>query len=134
MSEWLPRFPGQINGIIGQNDSLGLGSIDAIRAAELDVRQFAISGVDGTRDGLVAVKAGDMVSVFQDAKAQAQGALDVAIRAVRGDSYQPQSDIWRDYGDALPWGGGTAMLYEIPWTLITAENVDAINEKLLSKQ
>ena len=87
VSEWLTRFPGQINGIIGQNDSLGLGSIDAIRAAELDVRQFAISGVDGTRDGLVAVKAGDMVSVFQDAKAQAQGALDVAIRAVRGDSY-----------------------------------------------
>ena len=39
-----------------------------------------------------------MVSFLQDAKAPAQGALDLALCAVKGDSYQPQSDTWKQPG------------------------------------
>ena len=40
---------------------------------------FAIAGIDGVTDALTAVKAGTMTSILQDASAQAQGALDLAI-------------------------------------------------------
>ena len=74
-----------------------------------------------------AVKAGNMVSVLQDAKAQAQGSLDVLMRAVIGASYKPRSPIWEHYKSVgLNWGDGTAKDYSIPWTPITTQNADAM--------
>lgn len=133
MENWLTAFPGQIHGVIGQNDDLGLGAIQAIKAAGLKVEDFAVSGVDGINDAFTAAKAGELVSVLQDAKAQSQGALDVALRAVKGEGYEPQSDIWKFYGDKLPWNGGAEKRYDIPWTLITGENSDALREQVITK-
>jgi len=133
MENWLTAFPGQINGVIGQNDDLGLGAIQAIKAAGLKVEDFAVSGVDGINDAFTAAKAGELVSVLQDAKAQSQGALDVALRAIKGEGYEPQSDVWKFYGDKLPWKGGNEKRYDIPWTLITAENSDALRDQVITK-
>lgn len=130
MENWLTAFPGQINGVIGQNDDLGLGAIQAIKAAGLKVGDFAVSGVDGINDAFAAAKTGELVSVLQDAKAQSQGALDLALRAVKGESYQPRSEIWAFYGDKMPWNGGNDKRYDIPWTLITAENSDALRAQV----
>lgn len=44
-----------------------------------------------------------MVSILQDAHAQMQGSIDVAVRAVKGESYQPQSTIWKQYADKMAW-------------------------------
>jgi putative xylitol transport system substrate-binding protein len=126
MENWLTAHPNQIQGVIGQNDEMALGALEAIRAAKLDVKKFAIAGIDGVTDAMIAAKAGEMVSFLQDAKAQAQGGLDLALRAIKGDSYQPQSDIWKQYEKDMPWNGGTDKHYKVPWTPITTENVDAL--------
>ncbi|MDP1732391.1 MAG: substrate-binding domain-containing protein [Devosia sp.] len=125
MENWLTSHDGQIDGIIGQNDEMALGAIEAIRAAGLNVGDFAIAGIDGITDALNAVKAGDMASILQDARAQAQGALDLAIFRARGGDYEPQSDIWVTYTD-MPWNGGADAEYNVPWTPVTTENVDKL--------
>lgn len=130
MENWLTAYPNRINGVIGQNDDLALGAIQAIRAAGLNVNDFAVVGVDGIQDAFASAKAGDMVSVLQDAKAQSQGALDVLLRHIKGDKYQPQSDIWEFYGEQMPWNGGNEKHYDIPWTLITKENSDALRAQI----
>jgi putative xylitol transport system substrate-binding protein len=127
MENWLTAHPGEIDGVIGQNDEMALGAIEAIKAAGLDVSDFAIAGIDGITDALLAVKRGEMESILQDARAQAQGALDVAIKAVDPD-YEPMSDIWEAYPD-MPWNGGADELYNVPWTPVTPDNVDALLER-----
>lgn len=131
MENWLTARPGQINGLIGQNDDIALGGLEAVRGKGLDPRKMPAAGIDGIRDGIVAVKNGTlMVSFFQDAKAQAQGALDLALRAVKGPAYQPRSAIWREYAKPMPWAGGAAKRYDVPWTTITPANADALLAKL----
>ena len=127
MENWLTAHPGQIDGVIGQNDEMALGAIEAIKAAGLKVEDFPIAGIDGVTDALTAVKAGEMSSILQDGAAQAQGAVDLAIAAVK-PGYEPQSKIWEDYKD-MPWDGGTDKLYNVPWTPVTADNVDALLAK-----
>ncbi|KQQ79107.1 substrate-binding domain-containing protein [Aureimonas sp. Leaf324] len=129
MENWLTSHPGQIQGVIGQNDEMALGAIEAIKAAGLNVSDFAIAGIDGVTDAINAVKAGEMASILQDANAQAQGALDVAIKAVKAD-YQPQSPIWNQY-PSMKWEDGKAKTYLVPWTPVTTANAD---ELLKSRQ
>jgi putative xylitol transport system substrate-binding protein len=124
--DWLTSHKGQIKGIIGQNDEMALGAIQAIKQAGLNLTDFDIAGIDGVTDALLAAKQGEMTSILQDANAQAQGALDLALHAVLGDSYQPQSTIWQQYAQGMPWDGGKDKVYNVPWTPVTAENVDAL--------
>jgi len=63
-----------------------------------------IAGVDGTPDGLRAVTKGDMtVSVFQDAKGQAVGSLDAAVKMAKHEPVEQA--VW------------------VPYRLITPQNV-----------
>ncbi len=126
MENWLQKHRGKINGVIGQNDEMALGAIEAIKGAGLNVKDFAIAGVDGVSDAIHAVQAGEMVSILQDAKGQMQGSIDVALRAVKGENYQPQSDIWKQYAKDLKWEGGTQKHYYIPWTVVTTENAQQL--------
>lgn len=126
MENWLQKHRGKINGVIGQNDEMALGAIEAIKGAGLNVKDFSIAGVDGVSDAIHAVQAGEMVSILQDAKAQMQGSIDIAMRAVKGDSYQPQSAIWQQYAKDLQWDGGTQKHYFIPWTTVTEENAQQL--------
>ena len=127
MENWLTSYPGQINGVIGQNDEMALGAIEAIKSANLKVEDFAIAGIDGVTDALTAVKEGSMTSILQDARAQAQGALDIAILKAKNGDYKPQSDIWAQYPD-MPFNDGKEKEYNVPWTPVTAENVDKLLE------
>jgi putative xylitol transport system substrate-binding protein len=124
--DWLTSHKGQIKGIIGQNDEMALGAIQAIKQAGLNLGDFDVAGIDGVTDALLAVKRGEMTSILQDANAQAQGALDLALHAVLGDAYQPQSAIWQQYAQGMAWNGGKDKVYNVPWTPVTAENVDAL--------
>lgn len=126
MENWLTAHPDDIAGVIGQNDEMALGAIEAIKAAGLNVTDFAIAGIDGVTDALLAVKAGEMASILQDGAAQAQGALDLAIKAVQPD-YEPMSAIWEQYPD-MPWNDGADKEYSVPWTPVTLENVDKLLE------
>ncbi len=125
MENWLTSYRGQIDGVIGQNDEMALGAIEAIKAANLDVNDFAIAGIDGITDALNAVKNGEMISILQDGGAQAQGAIDVALRHVLGEDYKPQSEIWAKYQD-MAWNDGMDKQYNVPWTPVTLKNVDEL--------
>ena len=137
MENWLTSYQGEIDGVIGQNDEMALGAIEAIRQAGLEVTDYSIAGIDGITDALVAVQDGLMVSILQDANAQAQGALDLALRHALGEDYEPRSviwsegDAWYQYGDQMPWNGGTDAEYNVPWTPVTA---DIVGELLEARQ
>lgn len=127
MENWLTAYPGQINGVIGQNDEMALGAIEAIKAAKLKVSDFSIAGIDGITDALRAVKEGTMTSILQDATAQAQGALDLAIFNAKKGNYKPESPIWAKYPD-MPFKDGKEKVYNVPWTPVTSQNVDKLLE------
>jgi len=126
MENWLTAHPGAINGIIGQNDEMALGAIAAVKAKGIDPKSMPTAGIDGVTDAILAVKRNEMVSILQDARAQAQGALDILLRKLAGPSYQPRSEIWAQYAEGMPWGDGTAKVYNVPWTPITLGNADAL--------
>ncbi|CAH2603314.1 Sugar ABC transporter substrate-binding protein [Rhodovastum atsumiense] len=128
MQNWLVKHRGRIQGVIGQNDEMALGAIEAIKASGQDVNKYAIAGIDGVSDALRAVKAGEMTSILQDAKGQMQGSIDVAMRAVLGPDYQPMSPIWAQYGKDMPWNDGQSKRYDVPWTIVTPANADALLE------
>lgn len=130
MENWLTAHSGKINGIIGQNDEMALGAIEAVKAKGLAPKSIPVAGIDGVTDAIKAVKAGDMVSILQDAQGQAQGGLDVLLRNIVGPSYKPRAALWTDYaGTGLSWGDGTAKQYNVPWTPITLQNADALLAK-----
>lgn len=124
MENWLNAYPGQIDGVIGQNDEMALGAIQAIEQAGLNVNDFAIAGIDGVTDAMLAVKDDKMVSILQDATAQAQGALDVLMARIIGSDYEPKADVW----DAIDFNGGSEDVNNVPWVPITLDNVDALLE------
>ncbi|HET9595058.1 MAG TPA: substrate-binding domain-containing protein [Anaeromyxobacteraceae bacterium] len=126
MENWLTAHPGQINGIIGQNDEMALGAIAAVKAKGIDPKSMPTAGIDGVTDAILAVKRNEMVSILQDARAQAQGALDILLRKVSGPSYQPKSEIWKQYAEGMPWKDGTEKVYNVPWTPITLQNADKL--------
>ncbi|MCJ8151250.1 substrate-binding domain-containing protein [Shinella sedimenti] len=127
MENWLTSHSGQINGVIGQNDEMALGAIEAIKSAGLKTDDFAIAGIDGITDALTAVKEGTMTSILQDARAQAQGALDLAIFHAKKGDYKPESDIWAQY-PYMSFNDGKDKEYNVPWTPVTADNVDKLLE------
>ncbi len=123
MENWLTAHPGKIKGIIGQNDEMAIGAVQALKAAGLNPKEFAIAGIDGISDAIMAVKNGEMdLSILQDAISQAQGAMDVALAHLI-DGYEPLSSCWTDYAD-MQWKGGKEKIYDVPWTPITKDNAD----------
>lgn len=125
MENWITTHGEEINGVIGQNDEMALGAIEALKGAGMDPSAMPIAGIDGITDALNSVKAGEMSSILQDANAQAQGAMDLAIFHAQGqpDGFVPASAIWEQYPD-MPWNGGMDTEYNVPWTPVNAENVD----------
>ncbi len=128
MQNWLQKDKGKIKGVIGENDEMALGAIEAIKSAGLNVRDFSIAGIDGVSDALNAVKRGEMTSILQDAEAQMQASIDIAMRAVLGPSYKPMSSIWKQYEKDTEWNDGQSKHYIIPWTIVTPRNADELLE------
>lgn len=71
-----------------------------------------IAGVDGTPDALQMLKQGKIVAtVFQDAKGQGEGAVQTAIKLVKGEKVQKVVDI--------------------PYQLITKDNMEQFTSRNL---
>ncbi|WP_209123966.1 substrate-binding domain-containing protein [Alkalihalobacillus sp. BA299] len=107
MENWLQSHGDNIDGVIGQNDEMALGALNALKAKGMDI---PVVGVDGVYDALLALKSGDMVaSIFQNAVAQGETAVEVAYKAAQGETLEE--------------------LYEVPFELVTADNADEYIEK-----
>lgn len=75
VSSWLLNGT-PIDAIAANNDEMAIGAIMALKQAKKS--NVLVAGIDGTPDGLQFIKSGDMaVTIFQDAKGQATGAVQV---------------------------------------------------------
>ncbi|MDI2595303.1 sugar ABC transporter substrate-binding protein [Pseudomonas sp. N3-W] len=104
VNDWLTQGR-KFDAVVANNDEMAIGAAMALQQAGVDKGSVLIAGVDGTPDGLNAIKKGNMtVSVFQDAKGQADGSIDTAVKMAKN---QPvEQNVW------------------VPYRLITPQNVD----------
>src|SRR5579863_9358955 len=78
--------------VVANDDEMAIGAIQSLRRAKL-LPQTIVAGIDGTADALAAMRTGDLkVTVFQNAPAQGKGAVDTALKLVKGE--QVPSIVW----------------------------------------
>lgn len=95
MENWLQAFD-QIDAVVSENDEMGLGAREAVKAAGKDI---PVIGVDGITDALNAVEAGDMVaSIFQDGAGQGAKAVEVLVGVIEGG--EAEENYWIDFEEA----------------------------------
>ena len=88
MKNWLSSFGSRINGIVAENDDMGLGALQATRETGA---KLPIVGVDGIQDGLNAVKTGDFIGTnLQDGTVELATGLAVAAKIARGQQVDKQ--------------------------------------------
>jgi inositol transport system substrate-binding protein len=86
MTNWISSGTA-FDGVIANNDEMAIGAIQAMKAANIDMKSVVVGGVDATQDALAAMQAGDLdVTVFQDAAGQGKGALEAAIKLSKGEA------------------------------------------------
>lgn len=92
MENWLQSFD-KIDAIVGENDEMALGALQACKGKNLKI---PVIGIDGITDGLNAVAGGDMIAtIFQDGAGQGTKALDVAVSKAKGE--QVEKEYWIDF-------------------------------------
>ena len=107
------EFGDRIELVLPNNDDMALGTIDALKTLGVPREDWpVIVGIDGTSEGLEAVRAGEMIgTVYNDKEGQAGGMLDLAHTIVTG-------------GDLSQTGLQDGKYIRLPYEKITAENVD----------
>jgi ribose transport system substrate-binding protein len=113
VKNWITSFGDQIDGVISQNDDMGLGALQALREAGME--GVPVVGVDGIEDGLAAVKSGEFIGTnLQNGAVELSAGLAVAAKIARGEKMD------HDYSYIMP--------------VITAENVDAATEHVVTNR
>jgi inositol transport system substrate-binding protein len=109
MTNWLSTGTA-FDGVIANNDESAIGAIQALKAANVDMKSVVVGGVDATQDALAAMQAGELdTTVFQDAAGQGAGALDAALKLAKGEAVEQK--VW------------------IPFQLVTPANIDNFLKK-----
>ncbi len=103
MENWLQAHGDAIDAVFAQNDEMAMGALLAVeRAKKKDA--IIVVGVDAIADALQAVKDGRLdATVFQDGAGQGGGAVEAAVKLVRGQPVEKETFI--------------------PFRLVTRENV-----------
>ena len=92
MEDWLLAYP-EIDVIAAQNDSMALGAMQAILAANKK-DDIIIAGVDADPDAVQAIIDGTFdMTVFQDANGQGSTAVETAVGLIQGKQYEKRIDI-----------------------------------------
>lgn len=106
MENWIQSYGDKINAVFAHNDEMGMGALQALEQAKLK-NKIAVVSIDAIADALQAVKDGRLdATVYQDAKGQGAGAIDMAIQLVKKEPVENKSVF-------------------IPFRLVTKENIDA---------
>ena len=94
MSNWLLAGL-EINAVAANNDEMAIGAIMALKnTGKVPNKDVFVGGVDATPDALDFLEKGELtVSVFQNAKGQGRGAIDVAYKVVKGESVEKETWI-----------------------------------------
>jgi ribose transport system substrate-binding protein len=84
VKNWISAFGSDIDGVISENDDMGLGALQALKEAKLTV---PIVGIDGIEDGLAAVKDGTFIGTsLQNGTVELATGLAVAAQVARGEA------------------------------------------------
>ena len=87
MKNWISGFGPQINGVVAQNDDMGLGAVEAIEAAGkkpgVDIKIVAI---DATRDGMQATADGKFNFLVECNPLLGPQLMDIAKKVVAGET------------------------------------------------
>jgi ABC-type sugar transport system substrate-binding protein len=103
VENWITAYGDTLDAIFANNDEMALGAIMALQSA--GITDVLVFGVDATPDGIKAVEEGALTAtVFQDAVGQSEGSMEIAIKAVKGESI----------AETVKW---------IPYVLVTKDNV-----------
>jgi inositol transport system substrate-binding protein len=110
MENWIQSYGDKINAVFAHNDEMGMGALQALEQAKLKNKVVVVS-IDAIADALQAVKDGRLdATVFQDAKGQGSGAIDMAIQLIKKQPVE-QKEVF------------------IPFQLVTKENVEGFLKK-----
>lgn len=105
VGEWLDAGVG-FDAVIANNDEMALGAIAGLKRTRAWNDRILVAGIDATKDGLSAIKAGDMqVTILQNAKGQGEAALDAALSLADRKSVPAK--------------------IHVPFELVTSDNVDS---------
>jgi ribose transport system substrate-binding protein len=86
MKNWISSFGDDLDGIVAENDDMGLGAVQALKEAGKDL---PVVGIDGIEDGLSAVKSGDFIgSSLQHGRVELAAGLAVAEKVAKGDDVE----------------------------------------------
>lgn len=82
----------QINAFLCNNDEMALGALLAIDNLNLSERGIIVTGVDGVPEGLRSIRQGRLsATVYQDPVEQGRGAVEYAVRIVKGEDVPQQA-------------------------------------------
>jgi len=102
MNNWLVAGT-QIDAVVANNDEMAIGAVLALQQAGKDPKKVVIAGIDATTDALAEMEKGNLdMTVFQDANGQGKGAVETAVKLIKGEKVE--SFVW------------------IPFELVTPEN------------
>jgi ribose transport system substrate-binding protein len=112
MKNWISAFGDKIDGVVSENDDMGLGALQALKEANKTV---PIVGIDGIEDGLNAVKSGEFIGTsLQNGTVELSAGLAVAEKLARGEQVN------------------TKPVYIMP--AITKDSVDVAIEHVVTKR
>lgn len=111
MANWISTFGDDIDGVIAENDDMGLGALQALEEAG---QEAPIVGTDGIEDGLEAVADGDFIAThLQHGRVELGAGLAVASRAADGE------DVDEEYTYVMP--------------KVTSENVEEVQAHVVTE-
>jgi ribose transport system substrate-binding protein len=86
VKNWISSFGGDINGIVAENDDMGLGAVQALKEANKSV---PVVGIDGIEDGLRAVESGAFIgSSLQHGRVELAAGLGAALKVIKGEPFE----------------------------------------------
>jgi ABC-type sugar transport system substrate-binding protein len=92
VNNWLTAYGTQLKGVGANNDEMALGAVEALKTAgRTDV---VVYGTDAIPDATASIVAGELKgTVYQDAVGQAQGAMGIAHKLIKGETV-PDKILW----------------------------------------
>ena len=113
MTAWLAAFGDEIDCVLGNNDDMALGAIEALKAEGYfgEGNFMPVVGVDATAPALEALKEGTLLgTVLNDAVNQGKATLLLAVAAATGDFSEFPYEIVDDH---YVW---------VPYAMVTEDN------------
>lgn len=112
VKNWISSFGDDIDGIVAENDDMGLGAVQAMKEAG---KSWPVVGIDGIEDGLRAVESGDFIgSNLQHGRVELAAGLAVALKYINGE------DVEKNYWYLMPE--------------ITPDNVDTFIKNVVTEK